>query len=260
MYPARYSAMFGKVLIPVSVSEKQNGVSFHKYGNKSFVLFSCEIHKPSISEGFSDSRNGESLPNGPGNNWPKRKIQPVTIPKPKSVFFFFERKPKSVADARTARKLKVAVMDPNGVRSVVYCADMVHRSLATLKLFISPSTTGHAYLLSAQVLIKKIRWTKTVDHHRRYPIQFHRFEVSTLHFQSVLKHPKNQAELLPLEPKPGPHRQRKRRIDLHRSRWFLEISGPKAAIFIFPFPVGQLLRLEASRFLAYLFVCCCAER
>ena len=102
---------------------------------------------------FSDI-NGESLPNGPGNNWPKRKIQPVTIPKPKSVFFF-ERKPKSVADARTARKLKVAVMDPNGVRSVVYCADMVHRSLATLKLFISPSTTGHAYLLSAQVLIKK---------------------------------------------------------------------------------------------------------
>ena len=90
LYPARYSAMFGKVLIPVSVSEKQNGVSFHKYGNKSFVLFSCKIHKPSISEVFSDSRNGESLPNGPGNNWPKRKIQPVTIPKPKSVFFFLK--------------------------------------------------------------------------------------------------------------------------------------------------------------------------
>ena len=34
---------------------------------------------------FSDI-NGESLPNGPGNNWPKRKIQPVTIPKPKSFF------------------------------------------------------------------------------------------------------------------------------------------------------------------------------
>ena len=92
LYPARYSAMFGKVLIPVSVSEKQNGVSFHKYGNKSFVLFSCEIHKPSISEVFSDSRNGESLPNEPSNTWPKEKKHHVTVTIPKQKF---------AADART---------------------------------------------------------------------------------------------------------------------------------------------------------------